>query len=78
MQQAYVVRGRVSDATHIELDEPVAELGCEVQVLILGPAKAKPGKNMNVFDFIRTLKPGTRTKADIDQQVRDERDQWGD
>jgi hypothetical protein len=32
----------------------------------------------SIFDFIRKLPPGTRTKEDIDRQLAEERDSWGD
>lgn len=32
----------------------------------------------DVFAFIRSLPIGNRTKEDIDRQLADERDSWGD
>jgi hypothetical protein len=31
-----------------------------------------------IFDFIATLPPGTRSKEDIDHQLKEERACWGD
>jgi hypothetical protein len=75
MRQSVTIRGRLSDRHHIELAEPVEAVGEEVEVIIR-PLPARPAKN--VFEFIASLPPGSRSKADIDRQVREERDSWGD
>lgn len=77
MARTYVVRGRVSDARHIELDEPIEE-GSEVHVVVVTPSVGTTKKRVDIMDHIRSLKPGTRTKEDIDRQIKEERDSWGD
>jgi hypothetical protein len=32
----------------------------------------------NIIDFLNQLPAGTRSKEDIDEQIREERDSWGD
>jgi hypothetical protein len=76
MGKAIVVRGRLSDSRHIELDEPVTELRGPVE-LVLRSVPHEP-KGQNVFDLIAKHPPGTRSKDDIDRQVRERRDAWGD
>ncbi len=75
MRQSVTVRGRVCDSHHIELTEPVDGVGEEVEVVIR-PIPPQPGKD--VFDFIASLPAWSRTKADIDRQIREERNSWGD
>jgi hypothetical protein len=75
MGESITVRGKLSDSRHIELAEPVEGVGEEVEVVIR-PLPAP--RAMDVFEFIASLPPGKRTKEDIDRQVREERDSWGD
>ena len=75
MNRSIIVRGRLSDPQHIELTEPVSEISGEVEVLIRALPK---GRREDVFDLIANLTPGTRSKADIDRQIKEERDSWGD
>lgn len=75
MGRSIVTRGRVSDPRHIELAEPVEEIRGEVEALIRELPKAGPE---DVFDVIASLAPGSRSKADIDQQIHEERASWGD
>ncbi len=75
MERAIVVRGKLSDPRHIELDEPVTDLRGPVEVVMrsVPPASAGP----DIFDLIVAQPPGTRSKVDIDRQIREERDAWG-
>lgn len=77
MERGVVVRGRLH-GRQIDLDEPVDQLDGEVEVVVrpVAPARAKPAES--IFEFIRKLPPGTRTKDDIDRQIAEERDSWGD
>lgn len=78
MERAIIVRGRLSGRTRIDLDEPVDEVTGEVEVFVrpVAPTHAQP--EQDIFDFLRSLPPGTRSKEDIDQQIAEERDSWGD
>lgn len=73
-----VVRGRLNDPRHIELEEPVNDLKGEVEVTVRAVPVPPDSSEGDVFDFIAHLPPGTRSKDDIDRQVREERDSWGD
>lgn len=75
MGRSIVTCGRVSDPRHIELAEPVGEIRGEVEVLIRELPKAGAE---DVFDVIASLAAGSRSKADIDQQIHEERASWGD
>lgn len=55
-----------------------AEERAEIQrILDLPESEAKPS-GKGIIDFLNSLPPGTRSKEDIDQQIREERDSWGD
>ena len=73
-----VVQGILYDPRHIELAEPVTGLTGDVDVVLRSrrPIKKKSGET--VLDVMRRLGPGTRSKEDIDRQIREERDSWGD
>ena len=75
METAIVVRGNLSDPLHIELDEPVTDLRGPVEVVVRPLPAASAGPD--IFDPITSQPPGTRSKADIDGQIREERDAWG-
>jgi len=77
MERGVVVRGRLH-GRHIDLDESVDQLEGEVEVVVRAakPTQTKPTES--IFEFIRKLPPGTRTKEDIDRQIEEERDSWGD
>jgi hypothetical protein len=75
MNRSILARGRLSDPQHIELTEPVSEISGEVEVLIRPLPK---GRREDVFEMIASLAPGSRSKADIDRQIKEERSSWGD
>ena len=77
MERAIVVRGKLSRQRHIELDEPVSEMEGPVEV-VLRPARIieSETKNGSLLDLLAHLPAGTRTKVDIDQQIREEREDW--
>jgi len=78
MERAIVVRGTLSDPLHIVLAEPVTELRGEVEVVVRSVPAAQLQPRQDIFDFIASLPPGTRSKEDIDRQIQEERDAWGD
>lgn len=75
MRWSVVTRGRLSDSRHIELAEPIDGVGEEVEVVIR-PIPPYSGKD--VFDVIARLAVGSRVKADIDREIREERASWED
>lgn len=76
MERAIIVRGRLSGPRRIDLDEPVDEVTGEVEVVVRS-VEAKPARR-SLADVLRSLPPGTRSKEDIDRQIAEERDSWGD
>jgi hypothetical protein len=77
VQKAVLVKGRLTSPTSVELDEAVAGMTVEVEVL-LRPDTAPSPSPQTVSSFLQNLPPGTRSKEDIDQQIQAERTNWGD
>jgi hypothetical protein len=76
MQMIY--RGRVENGV-IVLDGGVSlPEGTHVQVQPLEPVVPGPPSEETLLEFLQRKGPGTRTREDIDQQIREERDAWGD
>jgi hypothetical protein len=78
METAVIVRGRISNSRHIELDEPVADIDGEVEIVLRRIKPPAETTIVDVFDLIATSAPGMRTKEDIDRQLADERSSWGE
>jgi hypothetical protein len=76
MVRAVVVKGHLVGPSSVELEEPVVVAeGRDVEVIVRVPEPTH-GAEDSLATFLRSLPPGTRSKADIDQQLRDERDSW--
>lgn len=72
MTHAIIIKGRVTGPRSIEVDEPLhAE---EVEVIVRPRSQA----GQDIVEFLKGLPPGTRSKEDIDRQIREERSSWGD
>jgi len=78
MQIPIVVNGRLVGPTHIELDEPVASLKGDVEVLLRVRQTPANASAETLSEFLRRIPPGTRSREDIDRQLRQERDSWED
>lgn len=74
MEDAVIVRGRMTDARHIELDEPLEEVLDPVEVVLR--SVPVPEESEDIVDFLARIPAGTRSKEDIDRQIRGERDSW--
>jgi predicted DNA-binding antitoxin AbrB/MazE fold protein len=49
----------------------------EVELLVMAPvARVVDRIEGKLSDYVRSLPPGTRSKDDVDQQIREERDSW--
>ena len=75
MTRAVVVKGHLVGPSTVQLDEPVHEPTSEVEVILRVPTEGRSKEGL--ADFLRGLPAGTRTKSDIDQQLREERESWG-
>jgi len=74
MTRTMTLPGRVVGSKTIEVDEPIpyGTIGVEVVVHL----DEQPSALGTVAEYVRALPPGTRTKEDIDRQIREERDSW--
>jgi hypothetical protein len=78
MERAIIVRGRLTGPKRIDLDEPLEGVSGEVEVVVRAVEAKAATPRRDIFDVIRSLPPGTRSKEDIDRQVAEERESWGD
>jgi hypothetical protein len=80
MKDAIVVRGRITSPRSVELDEPVLELHGEVEIILRPRAQTSDlpaeGATQSLTEFLHRLPSGTRTRAEIDHQLQDERSGW--
>jgi hypothetical protein len=72
MSRTVVVKGRVVGPSTVELETPLPEEVRDVEVT----ARVDDRVEGKLSDYLRSLPPGTRTKEDIDQQIREERGYW--
>ena len=79
MQNLTIVTGRMTGPTSIELDRPLPDLHGEVEV-VLRPRHSTgvAADAQTVADLLAHLPPGTLTREQIDQRLREERDSWED
>lgn len=75
MSRTVVVRGRVTGARTVELEEPVPEEVTGVEVVLHVP-EAPATQAQELLDFLASLPPGNRSKEDIDRQIEDDRGSW--
>jgi hypothetical protein len=78
MERVIAVRGKLADARHIELDEPITEIEGPVEVFIRPAPPDQQAIGESIFDVIARLPGGNRSKEDIDRQIREERESWDD
>lgn len=75
MQNAIVISGRLVGPRNIQLDEPVTDLDAKVEVIVRSEHPQKL-KDRNLAEFLIGLPSGTRSRGDIDEQLRSERAGW--
>jgi len=78
MQDAIVIRGRLTGPRSVELDEAVSDLEAQVEVIVRSSDRNAQQKGEDVLDLLRRIPPGTRSRDDIDSQIREEREAWGE
>jgi len=78
MHNAIVVKGRLVGPKSVELDEAISSDNAEVEVIVRTGNGVAAGQRETLSEFLRRLPPGNRSKADIDSQIREEREAWGD
>lgn len=71
------INGNLADPVNIRLDKPVLELKGRVHVT-LEPENEDGTARRSLSDWLESRPAGKRTKEDIDRQISEERDSWGD
>jgi hypothetical protein len=76
MDQTLTIKARRISPTQVELEEALPDDVTEIQV-VARRTTSDSSKTLDAFlDMISKLPPGTRSKEDIDRQIREERDSW--
>lgn len=79
VQNAIVIKGRLVGPSEVRLDSPVADVSADVDVILRPAAVPSSGESAQpIADFLNGLPPGSRSRNDIDNEVNDERNAWGD
>jgi hypothetical protein len=74
MSRTVVMRGRITGAKTVELDQPVPAEVTNVEVVL--HVHEPPGNAQELLDFLASLPPGSRSKEDIDRQIEEDRNAW--
>ena len=72
MPRTVVIKGRVVGPHTVELETALRDRTQEVDVV----ARVADRVGGKLSDYVRGLPPGTRSKDEIDRQIREERDSW--
>jgi hypothetical protein len=72
--RAVVVKGHLVGPSTVQFDEPVHEPASDVEVILRVPVEGHAKEGLAAF--LRSLPAVTRTKGDIDRQLREERESW--
>ncbi len=75
MNPALVIRGRYQNQTFVP-DEPMPLVEGRAELIVF-PAAARPNVPPSIFDLFGKA-PRLRSAEDIDAQVREEREAWGE
>lgn len=79
LQSTTTVTGRLLDERHVELDEPVGRAGDPVQVTVRLVSQTGPAAAAAMRAYFDSLPAeGSRTIEQINRDLREERDGWGD
>ena len=75
MHNAIVISGRLVGPRNVQLDEPVADLNARIEVIVRWDQTQKIGEP-TLAEFLGALPAGSRSRQDIDEQLRSERAGW--
>ena len=74
MNEATVIKGRLTGPKSVELDQPVTGAQPEVEVVIHPLGANPPTNGETVSQFLRRLPAGKLTKQQIDKQLYESRE----
>jgi len=75
MSRTVVLRGHVVGPKAVALDSPAPPNADEAEVRVSVPDAPASRK---LSEILRDLPPGTRSAADIEAQIEEERSSWGE
>jgi hypothetical protein len=75
-QDAIITHGRLVSPNRVELDQPVAGIQGEVDIILQARVLAGAVSNESIFDFLRRLPPGISSREDLDKGLQMERTAW--
>jgi hypothetical protein len=75
--QRLALSGNLADPVNIRLDKPVLALKGRVRVTLEPEDGHRTGRK-SLSDWLESRPAGKRTKEDIDRQIAEERDSWGE
>jgi hypothetical protein len=85
MTNAYVVTGTLTSATTVQLDEPLPITGGKVRVVLESTAGTGVQPQESLQEYLAQLRKQQaarghvpRSAEEIQAQIREERDSWGD
>jgi len=78
IRKARTITGRVVGPRTVELDEAVEPIDQTVEVRLPEQAMPGPGSIQVWLDRLRSLPIRGVPKEELDRQLREERDSWGD
>ncbi|VTT99122.1 unnamed protein product [Gemmataceae bacterium] len=81
MTNTYIVTGTLTDANTVKLDEPLPISTGKVRVVVEGPSAVTPTQSWSdYFAALRARQTARghvpRSAAEIDAQIREERESW--
>ena len=75
MSDAVVIRGRYVNRTFVP-DEPLPAVEGMAELIVI-PTKPPAAKTGSIFDHFGKA-PVLRSREDIEAQIKEERDEWGE
>jgi hypothetical protein len=76
MQETIITHGRLASPNQVELDQPIAGIQGEVDVILRARLPAAEDAGESVFEFLRRISPGNLSRDEIDAEVQTERMGW--
>ena len=78
IRKATMVTGRLTGPRTVRLDEAVGPTDAPVEVYVPGDVATPSTRTNRLSDFLRSLPLRGVPKEELDRQLREERDSWGD
>ncbi len=70
-------KGTLVSPQIVKLDEPAQGVAADVEI-ILHVVSESVRDEETIFDYVARITPGTKSRAELDAQLAEERAAWGD